>query len=58
MYIIVVIEAEYKSEIELKRNTPYLSQMGELRNYFVRIWEKVDRVITTQPWDNQMPSFT
>ena len=46
-YITVVTEVEYKSEFEPTKDTPYLTLMGKLWVYFVRIWEKIDNVITT-----------
>ena len=37
--------AEYKSEIQSTKDTPYLDLTGELWCVFVGILEKIDRVI-------------
>ena len=45
-YITAVIKAEYKSECEPTKDTPYLTLTGELWGVFVRIFKKIDCVIT------------
>ena len=49
-YITVRTEVQYKSEFGPAKDTPYLTLMGKLWVYFVKIWEKIDNVITTLHW--------
>ena len=46
--VTVVTEAEYKSQFEPTKYIPYLALTGEASYdlYFVRVLEKIDRVIT------------
>ena len=45
-FIAAVTEAEYKSKFGPTKYTPYLALTGEPWDVFVRILERIDRVIT------------
>ena len=44
-HITGVTETDYKSEFGHTKDTPLLALTGELRGIFVKIWDKIDRVI-------------
>ena len=44
-YINAVIKAEYKSEFEVTKDTPYLALIDEIWGVFCEDLKKIDRVI-------------